>query len=63
MPVIDHFVDLSTSECATKAPDAIKNASVKGPASFDNAESKRIVRQRLFEAGVRLATVLNSLFQ
>lgn len=63
VPVIDHFVDVSPSHCATNAPSEITNASVQGPASFDNAASKKIVRERLFEAGVRLATVLNSIFQ
>jgi hypothetical protein len=43
VPVIDHFVDVSPSQCATNAPIEIKNASVKGPASFDNAASKNIV--------------------
>jgi hypothetical protein len=62
MPVIDHFVDLRPSECKTKAPLDIRNANVDGPASFDNAATKALVRKQLFRAGVRLATVLNSLF-
>jgi hypothetical protein len=60
--VIDHFVDLTPSECATKAPLEIRSASVNGPASFDNASTQQLVREQLFKAGVRLATVLNSLF-
>ena len=55
VPVFNNFVDLSPSECATRAPAEITSASVKGPALFDNADAKRIVRKRLFEAGARLA--------
>jgi hypothetical protein len=62
IPVIDHFVDVAPSECSTKAPLEIRSVSVNGPASFDNAASKKIVREQLFKAGVRLATVLNTLF-
>jgi hypothetical protein len=62
IPVIDHFVDVTPSQCATEAPAAIRAAVIDGPESFSNAATKRIVRQRLYDAGVRLATILNSLF-
>ena len=55
IPVIDHFVDVAPSECGTKAPLEIRSVSVNGPASFDNAASKRIVREQLFKAGRRAA--------
>lgn len=63
VPIINHFVAVSPSQCATNAPSEITNASVRGLHRFDNAASKKIVRERLLEAGVRLATVLISLFQ
>jgi nuclease S1 len=62
VPVIDHFVDLTPGECETKAPTAILAATVDGPDSFDNTPTKKIIREQLFKAGVRLATVLNSMF-
>jgi hypothetical protein len=61
-PTINHFVDLRPEECSTKAPLEIRQTMVDGPASFNNAGTKKIVRQQLFRAGVRLATVLNALF-
>jgi hypothetical protein len=62
IPIIDHFVDVTPSECSVKAPAEIRSASVDGPASFNNATNTLVVREQLFKAGVRLATVLNSLF-
>lgn len=62
IPVIDHFVDLTPSECKTKAPAEIRNITVDGPQSFNNDPTKLIVRRQLYRAGVRLATVLNALF-
>ncbi len=63
IPIIDHFVDLTPSECNAKAPAEIRAATVDGPASFDNDATKKIVREQVFKAGVRLATILNALFQ
>jgi hypothetical protein len=62
VPVIEHFVGLTPAECRTKAPPEIRSMVVDGPASFDNAATRRLVREQLFKAGVRLAAVLNGLF-
>jgi len=62
--VIDHFVAVKPpQECAAKAPAEIRNASVDVRASFANPAAEKLVREQLFKAGVRLATVLNELFQ
>jgi hypothetical protein len=60
VPTIDHFVQVSPQQCATQAPAAIQMASVDGPGSFDNAATKKVVREQLFKAGVRLAEILNN---
>jgi hypothetical protein len=61
-PVIDHFVDLRPDECDTKAPPAIRGLSVDADASFDNPQTLKLVRERLFKGGVRLAAVLVATF-
>jgi hypothetical protein len=61
IPIIDHFVDVTPSECGSKAPAEIRAVTVDGPASFDNEATKKIVREQMFKAGVRLATILNVL--
>jgi len=63
VPVIDHFVDLTPSECATKAPAVIRALHVDGPGSFNNAATLALVRERIFMAGVRLAAILENIFQ
>ena len=60
-PVIDHFVDLRPNECSVKAPAEIRALSVDGPASFDNATTRKLVREQLFKAGLRLATMLTGI--
>ena len=62
VPIIDHFVDVSPAHCEL-APAAIRNISVDGPGSFDNAAAKAIVRSQLYKGGVRLARILDSLFE
>jgi len=63
VPVIDHFVDLTPSECSTKAPAAIRALHVDGPASFNNTATLTPVRERVFMARVRLAATLGDIFQ
>jgi nuclease S1 len=63
VPVIDHFVEFPPNQCSTLAPAAIRSISVNGPTSFNNAASKKIVRSQLFKAGVRLAAILDSIFE
>src|SRR5262249_34483887 len=55
VPLIDHFVDLTPGECSTKAPEEICAVHVDGSASFKNAETLKLVCQRVFMAGTRLA--------
>jgi hypothetical protein len=62
IPVIDHFLDFPPSQCSTKAPLEIRNVTVDGPGSFGADATALIVRRQLYRAGVRLATVLNTLF-
>jgi hypothetical protein len=63
VPVIDHFVDLTPSECSTKAPAEIRALHVDGPGSFNNAATLTLVRERVFMAGVRLAAILDDIFK
>ena len=49
--------------CATQAPPDILMVTVDGPGSFDNELTKKLVREQLFKAGVRLAAILNAVFQ
>lgn len=61
IPVIDHFVDVVPSKCASEAPKEITSLVVDARASYDNVEMLAIVRQQLYKAGVRLAAILNAL--
>jgi hypothetical protein len=63
VPTIDHFVQVSSKMCAAQAPSEILMVTVDGPGSFDNEHTKKLVREQLFKAGVRLATILNGVFQ
>jgi hypothetical protein len=36
---------------------------VDGPASFDNEDTKTLLREQLFKGGVRLAAILNDIFR
>jgi hypothetical protein len=62
VPTIDHFVDVSPQQCDTQAPSEIRMAVVDGPGSFGNEATKKLVREQLFKAGIRLAEVLKSVF-
>jgi serine/threonine protein kinase len=63
VPTIDHFVQVSSKMCAAQAPSEILMVTVDGPGSFDNEHTKKLVREQLFKAGVRLAAILNAVFQ
>jgi hypothetical protein len=60
--VIRSFVEVTPSKCSTQAPASIRRAKVKGPESYDNDETLKLIRQQLFRGGVRLAAILNQLF-
>ena len=61
IPVIDHFVDVNPSTCDTEAPPEINALTIDARASYDNPATLQIVRERLYKAGVRLASILNAL--
>src|SRR5262245_54385744 len=63
VPTIDHFMQVSSKMCAAQAPREILMVTVDGPGSFDNEHTKKLVREQLFKAGVRLAAILNAVFQ
>src|SRR5262245_14606457 len=63
VPTIDHFVQVSSRQCEEQAPPEITMISVDGPGSFDNIQTKKLVREQLFKGGVRLAAILNDIFQ
>ncbi len=62
VPTIDHFVELHPAECHQKAPQEIRSVKVDGKQSFANTATKKLVREQLFKAGVRLGNVLNGIF-
>src|SRR5262245_10149153 len=43
--------------------DIRSRCDVDGPTSFDNEEMRTLVREQLFKGGVRLAAILNRIFQ
>jgi hypothetical protein len=61
IPVIDHFVEVTPSKCATQAPPEINALTIDARASYDNPETLRVVREQLYKGGVRLAAILNAL--
>ena len=62
IPVIDHFVDVIPSKCATQAPPEINAIVLDARASYDNPAALKVVRTQLYKGGVRLAEILNSMF-
>jgi len=62
IPVIDHFVDVIPSKCNTQAPPEINAIVLDARASYDNPTTLQVVRTQLYKGGVRLAEILNSIF-
>ena len=63
IPVINHFVDVtSPSRCATLAPPEINAIVLDARGSYDNPATLKVVRTQLYKGGVRLAGILNSVF-
>ena len=62
IPVIDHFVDVTPSKCDTLAPPEINAIVLDARASYDNPTALKVVRTQLYKGGVRLAEILNSIF-
>jgi hypothetical protein len=63
IPVIDHFVSgITPQTCATTAPPEINAITLDARASYDNPATLKDVRIQLYKGGVRLAEILNSIF-
>lgn len=63
IPVINHFVEgVSPSNCATTAPPEINAITLDARASYDHPATLKDVRAQLYKGGVRLAEILNSIF-
>jgi nuclease S1 len=60
-PIESVFVDLRPDECSTRAPADILALDVDAPASYNNVAARKLVRERLFKAGIRLRAVLQQL--
>src|SRR5262245_45611977 len=63
VPTIDHFVQVSSRECPTDAPSEILAVRVNGPTSFGNEDTTKLLPEQLFKGGLRLAAILNEIFQ
>jgi hypothetical protein len=61
LPVIPRFVDVQPRNCATDAPESLRNVKVDGPRSY-GAGSLNVVRMQLYKGGVRLAAMLNAIY-
>jgi len=47
--------------CATEAPQILRDVKVDGPRSY-GAGSLTVVRMQLYKGGVRLAAMLNAIY-
>jgi nuclease S1 len=61
LPVIPKFIDVQPRNCATEAPENLRNVRVDGPRSY-GADSLKVVRIQLYKGGVRLAAMLNAIY-
>ena len=61
IPVISTFVEVQPRDCATQAPEGVRNVVVEGPRSY-GAASLSVVRMQLYKGGVRLAAMLNQIY-
>ncbi|HXM41462.1 MAG TPA: S1/P1 nuclease [Bryobacteraceae bacterium] len=61
LPVIPRFIDVQPRNCATEAPESLRDVKVDGPRSY-GAASIGIVRAQLYKGGVRLAAMLNAIY-
>jgi hypothetical protein len=61
LPVIDKFIDVQPRNCATEAPESLRDVKVDGPRSY-GAGSVNVVRMQLYKGGVRLAAMLNAIY-
>jgi hypothetical protein len=61
LPVIPEFIDVQPRNCATEAPESLREVKVDGPRSY-GAKSVDVVRMQLYKGGVRLAAMLNAIY-
>ncbi|MGA2739430.1 MAG: S1/P1 nuclease [Bryobacteraceae bacterium] len=61
LPVIPKFIDVQPRNCATEAPETLRDVKVDGPRSY-GAASIDVVRMQLYKGGVRLAAMLNVIY-
>ncbi|MGA3040782.1 MAG: S1/P1 nuclease [Bryobacteraceae bacterium] len=61
LPVIPKFIDVQPRNCATEAPESLREVKVDGPRSY-GAHSVDVVRMQLYKGGVRLAAMLNAIY-
>jgi len=62
IPVVAAFVEVQPRDCATQAPEGVRTVQVQGPRSY-GAASLNVVRAQLYKAGVRLAAMLNAIYE
>src|SRR5204863_8239635 len=63
IPVFPRYVDVSPRECDTEAPARIRNLTVDGEESYSTDETHAVIEKQLYKAGVRLARILETVFQ
>jgi hypothetical protein len=61
LPVIPTFVDVTPRNCATDAPQSLRDVKVDGPRSYGPA-TLAVVRAQLYKGGIRLAAMLNAIY-
>ena len=61
LPVIPKFIDVQPRNCATEAPESLRDVKVDGPHSY-GVNSVNVVRMQLYKGGVRLAAMLNAIY-
>ena len=61
LPVIPKFIEVQPRNCATDAPENLRNVKVDGPRSYGPG-SLTVVRMQLYKGGVRLAAMLNAIY-
>jgi len=61
LPVIPTFIEVQPRNCATEAPESLREVKVDGPRSY-GANSVNVVRMQLYKGGVRLAAMLNAIY-
>jgi len=61
LPVIPQFIEVQPRNCATEAPESLREVKVDGPRSY-GAGAISVVRMQLYRGGVRLAAMLNAIY-